>query len=70
MASAGYDPCVAPKVYEMLDDTKSVALVIINWLLSTHPSGKQRSEALSKPEVMEEAMIRFSKATKRQPCRN
>ncbi|KAK1376557.1 Mitochondrial metalloendopeptidase OMA1 [Heracleum sosnowskyi] len=65
MASAGYDPRVAPKMHEMLDenddsDSKYSAL------FSTHPSGKKRSEALSKPKVMKEAMTRFSKATGKQ----
>ncbi|XP_017234454.1 mitochondrial metalloendopeptidase OMA1 [Daucus carota subsp. sativus] len=69
MASAGYDPREAPKVYEMLDppdDSSTSKFKFIrdffSELFSTHPSGKKRIAALSKPKVMEEAMTRYSKA--------
>ncbi|KAK1376553.1 Mitochondrial metalloendopeptidase OMA1 [Heracleum sosnowskyi] len=64
MASAAYDPREAPKVYEMLDDDDSSDsnFKFIDDLFSTHPSGKTRVAALSKPKVMEEAMTIFSKA--------
>ncbi|KAK1376835.1 hypothetical protein POM88_033028 [Heracleum sosnowskyi] len=67
MASAGYDPRVAPKMHEMLDNNKDSDSKYSD-LFSTHPSGKKRSEALSKPKVMKEAMTRFSKATERRLC--
>ncbi|KAK1401319.1 Mitochondrial metalloendopeptidase OMA1 [Heracleum sosnowskyi] len=67
MASAGYDPRVAPKMHEMLDNNKDSDSKY-SALFSTHPSGKKRSEALLKPKVMKEAMTRFSKATQRQLC--
>lgn len=64
MASAAYDPREAPKVYEMLDNDNSSdkKFKFIHDLFSTHPSGKKRVAALSKPKVMEEAMTIFSKA--------
>lgn len=60
MASAGYDPRVAPKMYEMISSQSKYSDLIVK-----HPSSKKRFEALSKPKVMEEAMARYSKATKR-----
>ncbi|KAF8379350.1 hypothetical protein HHK36_028784 [Tetracentron sinense] len=54
MASAGYDPRVAPKVYEKLGQlTGNSAL---KEYLSTHPSGKKRAQVLSQAKVMEEAL--------------
>ncbi|XP_059636070.1 mitochondrial metalloendopeptidase OMA1-like [Cornus florida] len=49
MASAGYDPEVAPTFYEMLDDSEKN-------LLSTHPSGETRARSLNKNKVMGEAL--------------
>ncbi|KAL6514165.1 hypothetical protein OROHE_019152 [Orobanche hederae] len=62
MASAGYDPREAPKVYEMLDPHDDSSADFFSELFSTHPRGKKRVAALSKPKVMKEAMTRFSKA--------
>lgn len=65
MASAAYDPREAPKVYQMLaDDDKSSdsKFKFFHDLFSTHPPGKKRVAALSKPKVMEEAMKIYSKA--------
>ncbi|KAI8007636.1 Mitochondrial metalloendopeptidase OMA1 [Camellia lanceoleosa] len=60
MASAGYDPQVAPKVYEKLGmitgDSK------LRDYLSTHPSGKKRAVLLSQAKVMEEAMAIYREA--------
>ncbi|KAI4351865.1 hypothetical protein L6164_006170 [Bauhinia variegata] len=57
MASAGYDPRVAPSVYQMLDkvagDSSSPT---IRDYLSTHPSGKKRAQLLAQANVMEEAV--------------
>lgn len=54
MASAGYDPRVAPRVYEKLGEiTRDTAL---RDYLSTHPSSKKRSQMLSQARVMEEAL--------------
>lgn len=53
MASAGYDPHVAPSVHEKLGQiTKQTSRPKY---LSTHPSPKKRAELLSQAEVMEEA---------------
>lgn len=67
MASAAYDPREAPKVHELLEDddeSSDSKFKFIHDLFSTHPSGKKRVAALSKPKVMEEAMTIFSKAIK------
>ncbi|XP_015876177.1 mitochondrial metalloendopeptidase OMA1 [Ziziphus jujuba] len=59
MASAGYDPRVAPKVFEKLEklmgDESS-----IGEFLSTHPSGKKRAQLLSQPKVMAKATRLYS----------
>ncbi|XP_058205530.1 mitochondrial metalloendopeptidase OMA1 [Rhododendron vialii] len=54
VASAGYDPRVAPKVYEKL--AKVTGESALRDYLSTHPSGKKRSQLLAQAKVMEEAM--------------
>ncbi|VFQ77561.1 unnamed protein product [Cuscuta campestris] len=54
MASAGYDPREAPKVYEKLG--KIGGQSALQDYLSTHPSGKKRAQLLSRAEVMEEAL--------------
>ncbi|XVF73364.1 hypothetical protein PTKIN_Ptkin12aG0195800 [Pterospermum kingtungense] len=48
MASGGYDPQVAPHVYEYLDRYASGFD-----LFSTHYPGKKRAKLLKKPETME-----------------
>ncbi|CAN8302243.1 unnamed protein product [Cochlearia groenlandica] len=55
LASAGYDPRVAPKVYEKLG--KLGGDVALGEYLSTHPSGKKRSQLLAQANVMEEALM-------------
>ncbi|KAK1376555.1 hypothetical protein POM88_032748 [Heracleum sosnowskyi] len=65
MASAGYDPRECPKVYEKLDQDHS-SHSKYSALFLTHPSGRERSQALSEPQVMTEAMTRFSKVMERQ----
>ncbi|XP_042505358.1 uncharacterized protein LOC122081974 [Macadamia integrifolia] len=54
IASAGYDPRVAPKVYENLG--KLTGESGLSNYLSTHPSGKKRAELLRQAKVMEEAL--------------
>ncbi|XP_071732680.1 mitochondrial metalloendopeptidase OMA1-like [Rutidosis leptorrhynchoides] len=54
MASAGYDPRVAPKVFEKLG--KIAGDSALQNYLSTHPSGKKRSKLLSEAKVMQEAV--------------
>lgn len=55
LASAGYDPRIAPKVYEKLG--KLGGDVALGEYLSTHPSGKKRSQLLAQANVMEEALM-------------
>ncbi|KAF8113137.1 hypothetical protein N665_0055s0002 [Sinapis alba] len=55
LASAGYDPRIAPKVYEKLGKLGGNAA--LGEYLSTHPSGKKRSQLLSQANVMEEALM-------------
>ncbi|KAL5744440.1 hypothetical protein ACOSP7_027302 [Xanthoceras sorbifolium] len=54
VASAGYDPRVAPKVYEKLGQISGNSL--LRDYLSTHPSGKKRAQLLAQAKVMEEAL--------------
>ncbi|KAF4396479.1 hypothetical protein F8388_005749 [Cannabis sativa] len=54
IASAGYDPRVAPKVYEKLG--KVTGESALRDYLSTHPSGKKRALLLAQAKVMEEAL--------------
>lgn len=54
MASAGYDPRVAPRVYEKLG--KVAGESSLQDYLATHPSGKKRAHLLSQAKVMEEAL--------------
>ncbi|XP_050223000.1 mitochondrial metalloendopeptidase OMA1 [Mercurialis annua] len=53
MASAGYDPRIAPAVYEKLG--KVTGESAMRDYLSTHPSGKKRSQLLARAQVMDEA---------------
>ncbi|XP_058760105.1 mitochondrial metalloendopeptidase OMA1-like isoform X1 [Vicia villosa] len=57
LASAGYDPRVAPKVYEKLG--KVTGESSLRDYLSTHPSGKKRAELLAQAQVMEEALTMY-----------
>ncbi|KAL5081063.1 hypothetical protein RYX36_009484 [Vicia faba] len=57
VASAGYDPRVAPKVYEKLG--KVTGESSLRDYLSTHPSGKKRAELLAQAQVMEEALTMY-----------
>ncbi|XP_051129579.1 uncharacterized protein LOC127250370 [Andrographis paniculata] len=54
IASAGYDPRVAPQVYEKLG--KVVGDSALQNYLATHPSGKKRAQVLAQAKVMEEAL--------------
>lgn len=56
MASAGYDPRVAPKVYEKLGKVAGGDSALRDYL-STHPSGKKRAQLLSQAKVMEEGLL-------------
>jgi metalloendopeptidase OMA1, mitochondrial len=54
LASAGYDPRVAPSVYEKLGKIGGDSA--LNNYLSTHPSSKKRAQLLSQASVMNEAL--------------
>ncbi|KAI9076688.1 hypothetical protein K1719_041328 [Acacia pycnantha] len=54
LASAGYDPRVAPTVYEKFG--KVTGKSAQRDYLSTHPSGKKRAQLLAQAQVMEEAL--------------
>ncbi|KAL7590039.1 uncharacterized protein LOC111904027 [Lactuca sativa] len=60
MASAGYDPRVAPKVFEKLGQVSGDSA--LRDYLSTHPSGKRRSKLLSEASVMQEAVAIYREA--------
>lgn len=55
LASAGYDPRLAPSVYEKLSKVAGESPNEKDYL-STHPSGKKRAEKLSRAQIMEEAL--------------
>lgn len=57
MASAGYDPRVAPSVYEKLDKVAGSGDSALRDYLSTHPSGRKRAQVLREAKVMEEGML-------------
>ncbi|RDX89759.1 hypothetical protein CR513_28474, partial [Mucuna pruriens] len=59
-ASAGYDPRVAPKVYEKLG--KITGDSTLRDYLSTHPSGRKRAELLAQAKIMEEALTIYRNA--------
>ncbi|KAL1816367.1 hypothetical protein DCAR_0520754 [Daucus carota subsp. sativus] len=54
LASARYDPRVAPMVYEKLGKVTGSSAMLD--YLSTHPSGKKRAKLLAQAKVMEEAV--------------
>ncbi|KAK4385085.1 Mitochondrial metalloendopeptidase OMA1 [Sesamum angolense] len=54
VASAGYDPRVAPQVYEKLG--RVVGDSALQDYLATHPSGKKRAQVLAQAKVMQEAL--------------
>ncbi|OUZ99489.1 Peptidase M48 [Macleaya cordata] len=62
MASAGYDPRVAPLVYEKLGQVDGSANSELMNYLSTHPSGKKRAKLLREAKVMEEALAIYREA--------
>lgn len=59
MASAGYDPQVAPKVYEIIENINQVSQE--SELYHKHPSGRKRAKKLAGGEVMKKASSRYSK---------
>lgn len=60
-ASAGYDPGVAPKVYEKLGQLTGESS--LRDYLSTHPSGKKRAKLLAQANVMKEARAIYREVT-------
>ncbi|KAL8511606.1 hypothetical protein ACS0TY_018130 [Phlomoides rotata] len=54
MASAGYDPRVAPQVYEKLGRVAGDSSM--QDYLATHPSGQKRAKLLAQAKVMDEAL--------------
>ncbi|XP_057774460.1 mitochondrial metalloendopeptidase OMA1 [Salvia miltiorrhiza] len=59
-ASAGYDPRVAPQVYDKLGEIGGSSR--LQDYLATHPSGKKRAQLLSQAVVMEEALSIYREA--------
>lgn len=60
MASAGYDPRVAPKVYEKLGQLTGDSP--LRDYFSTHPSGEKRAQHLVQAQVMQEALALYREA--------
>lgn len=56
IASAGFNPRVAPSVYEKLGKISGGDKSVMADYLSTHPSGKKRAQLLTQAKVMEEAL--------------
>lgn len=61
LGAAGYDPRVAPTVYEKLGKISGDS-ELRNYL-STHPSSKKRAQLLSQAKVMEEALELYREAS-------
>lgn len=59
MAAAGYDPRVAPKMFEKSGQITGIDSSLEDYL-STHPSGKTRAKLLAQSKVMEEALAIYS----------
>lgn len=57
IASAGFDPRVAPHVYKKLGQITGDSA--LGDYLSTHPSNKKRAQILSQAEVMNEALALY-----------
>ncbi|KAF5198866.1 Peptidase family m48 family protein [Thalictrum thalictroides] len=78
MASAGYDPRIAPKVYEkfgLLDGDSSPESLsffdkLFTYLLSTHPPSMEREKLLNQAQVMEEALTLYKQARIKKPTRS
>lgn len=66
MSSAGYDPRVAPTVYEKLG--KLTGDSALRDYLSTHPSGKKRSQLLAQAQVMQEAISIYQEVRGGKPA--
>ncbi|XP_058745511.1 mitochondrial metalloendopeptidase OMA1-like [Vicia villosa] len=69
MAAAGYDPQVAPKVYEKIEtlyerDNDSM----LTCFFDTHPSGGKRANALTRPKIMNEALVLYNEAIATTRC--
>ncbi|GJM86763.1 hypothetical protein PR202_ga02653 [Eleusine coracana subsp. coracana] len=60
LATAGYDPRVAPSVYERLGKIGRGESKLHNYI-STHPSSEKRSQLLSQEHVMSQALELYSK---------
>ncbi|KAK8937014.1 hypothetical protein KSP39_PZI012325 [Platanthera zijinensis] len=60
IASAGFDPRIAPRVYEKLGQITGDSA--LRDYLSTHPSSKKRAQILSQAQVMDEALTLYREA--------
>jgi predicted Zn-dependent protease len=56
MAAAGYDPRLAPIVYEDIERIEKE----LGGFLRSHPPGRKRAKALSRPKIMEEALTLYN----------
>jgi predicted Zn-dependent protease len=61
LAAAGFDPQIAPTVYEKLGKITGSDSELKNYI-STHPSSKKRAQLLSQYKVMQEAMELYRNA--------
>ncbi|WOK94286.1 hypothetical protein Cni_G02988 [Canna indica] len=61
LAAAGYDPRLAPMMYEKLG--KIAGQSVLQDYLSTHPSSKRRAQLLSQARVMDEALAIYRAST-------
>jgi predicted Zn-dependent protease len=61
MAEAGYDPRLAPVVYEDLERIEaSYKEFTLGGFLRSHPPGRKRAKALARPKIMEEALTLYN----------
>ena len=63
MASAGYDPRLAHKAYEEVEEFQDSMPV---GSVSPYPTGRERVKALLRPKIMEEALSLYNDARTRR----
>ena len=66
-AVAGFDPRIVPLVWDKLAKTKvdSALQTLLDYFTDEHPSSKRRSQLLSRPEVLEEALELYHQVSPR-----
>ncbi|KAI4967201.1 hypothetical protein ZWY2020_029530 [Hordeum vulgare] len=66
LASAGFDPRIAPKVHEKLGNLGGNSSSSLKHYMSTHPCSKKRTQLLLDSKVMDKAMALYTQARARK----